>query len=232
MPTRSQARDRKPRDTYHHGNLRQALVDEAVRIIRQGGVDALTLRDVGAALHVSRTALYRHFADKDALLAAVATQGFRAFRVALSTSWEAGGRGRAGFLAQGEAYLRFAIENPSHYRVMFGGFVDKKATGTALADESEAAFRVLVDALVELQQNGLVRAGDPLDQALFVWSSVHGAAMLAISDLLSHDGRGSSVVAMSVVPHILDALMVTAAPPPPSARARQRTRPAKRTPRT
>lgn len=232
MTSSSRVPVRKRRDAYHHGNLRQALVETAVRTIRERGVDALTLRDVGAALRVSRTALYRHFADKDALLAAVATEGFRAFRVALSAAWEGAGRGRAGLVAQGHAYLRFAIDNPSHYRVMFGGFVDKTSTGTELATESEAAFGVLVNALVELQQTGVVGAGDPLDQALFVWSSVHGAAMLAISGLLSHDGRESSVAAAAVVPHIVTALEAPAAPratpepratssPSPSARARR-----------
>ena len=71
---------RKPNRPYHHGNLRRALLDEAVATIRAEGVDGLTLREIGARLGVSRTALYRHFADKRALLAAVATEGFRTLR--------------------------------------------------------------------------------------------------------------------------------------------------------
>jgi AcrR family transcriptional regulator len=178
------APQRKPRNAYHHGHLRQALVDQAVQTIRADGVEALTLRDVGVQLRVSRTALYRHFADKQALLAAVATEGFRAFRIALSTAWEGAGRGRAGFLAQGGTYIRFALDNPSHYRVMFGGYVSKDDGESEFAREGEAAFRVLVDALIELQQQGLVRPGDALQLALFVWASVHGTAMLAIGGQL------------------------------------------------
>lgn len=180
------APQRKRRNTYHHGNLRQALVDQAVQTIRAHGVEAVTLRDVGGQLRVSRTALYRHFADKQALLAAVATEGFRTFRIALSRAWEGAGRGRAGFLAQGRAYIRFALENPSHYRVMFGGEVSKDDRESELGREGEAAFRVLVDALLELQQQGLVRPGDVLPLALFVWASVHGTAMLAIGGQLRH----------------------------------------------
>src|SRR5438034_1791284 len=116
---------RKPRGRYHHGNLRRALIDDAVRTMRKAGVGALTLRGVGAALGVSRTALYRHFADKDALLAAVAREGFVALKASLDAA-----RIRVPSLADqltemGAAYVQFAVENPSHYRVMFGGFLDR-----------------------------------------------------------------------------------------------------------
>src|SRR5919107_2602594 len=105
---------RKPRRPYHHGNLRRALLDEALATIRAEGVNGLTLREIGARLGVSRTALYRHFADKRALLAAVAIEGFRTLRQQLVTAWEEGGRGREAFEAMGDAYIHFAISNPSH----------------------------------------------------------------------------------------------------------------------
>src|ERR1041384_7388776 len=123
-PTRAA---RKPRRSYHHGNLRRALLDEALATIGAEGVDGLTLREIGARLGVSRTAMYRHFADKRALLAAVATEGFRTLRQQLVSAWEAGGRGSAAFESMGTAYIRFAAANPAHYRVMFGGFVDPTA---------------------------------------------------------------------------------------------------------
>jgi hypothetical protein len=82
------------------------------------------------------------------LLAAVATEGFRTLREQLVSAWENGGRGDDAFRAMGFAYVRFAIANPSHYRVMFGGFVDPKAEDPELAAEAEGAFRALVDALL------------------------------------------------------------------------------------
>src|SRR5512134_2762303 len=103
---------RKPHRSYHHGNLRRALLDEALATIRAEGVDGLTLREIGARLGVSRTALYRHFVDKRALLTAVATEGFRRLREQLVTAWEEGGRGPAAFRSMGVAYVRFAVENP------------------------------------------------------------------------------------------------------------------------
>src|SRR5260370_17441752 len=90
-------RRRKRPAAYHHGDLRRALLVETARTIREDGVDAVTLRAVAARLGVSRTALYRHFADKSALLAAVAREGFQRFRKDLTDAWPRPGRRRSGF---------------------------------------------------------------------------------------------------------------------------------------
>jgi AcrR family transcriptional regulator len=173
---------RKPRNRYHHGSLEQALLTAALHIIQQHGVDGLTLRGVGKAVGVSQTALYRHFADKSALLRRVATEGFRKLRIGLIGAWEKGGRGRAGFEAMGEAYVRFALENPSHYRVMFSAAL-ATVDDPELTHEGAGAFQALVDAIAEQQSHGLVRPDPPLQLAHFIWALVHGIAMLAI------DGR-------------------------------------------
>lgn len=175
---------KKPRNSYHHGNLRRALLDEALATIRANGVEGLTLREIGARLGVSRTALYRHFADKSALLEAVATEGFRTLREQLVAAWQDGGGGPAGFDAMGVAYVRFAVANPSHYRVMFGGFIDPKQRPSELAGEAIQALGALVRALAELQRDGLVRGDEPETMAQFVWSVVHGVARLAIDGQL------------------------------------------------
>ncbi len=179
---------RKPVRPYHHGNLRRALLDEALVTIRAEGVTALTLREIGARVGVSRTALYRHFADKRALLTAVATEGFRLLREQLVGAWEEGGRGRAGFELMGLAYVRFAVANPSHYSVMFGGFVDANACEPELAAEASGAFHALVDALAALQKDGFVRGDDTVLMAKFVWAIVHGVAMLGIDNQLHGPG--------------------------------------------
>lgn len=175
---------RKPRDRYHHGDLRRALLDEALRTIHQDGVEALTLRTIGLALGVSRTALYRHFADKRALLSAVATEGFRMLRARLVDAWSSGGLRE--FNDMGVAYVRFAMANPSHYRVMFGGFVDDGPRDEELTREGMAAFQALVDAIVALQKSGAVRKDDPLQLARFIWATVHGVSMLIIDGQLVH----------------------------------------------
>ena len=181
------AKRRKSR-SYHHGNLRRGLLDEALATIRDEGVDRLTLREIGARLGVSRTALYRHFADKSALLAAVATDGFRTLRQHLVAAWEEGGRNREAFESMGAAYVRFATTNPSHYRVMFGGSIDPKVCGPELAAEAAGAFQALVDALSSLQREGVVRADDTLTMARYVWAVVHGVSMLGINGQVQQPG--------------------------------------------
>ncbi|HEX6216218.1 MAG TPA: TetR/AcrR family transcriptional regulator, partial [Vicinamibacterales bacterium] len=126
-PAATKRPKKKRAGQYHHGDLRRALLEEAVRTIQTHGVETLTLRTVGERLGVSRTALYRHFADKPALLAAVGREGFRMLRLTLTEAWEQSGRGREGFEAMGIAYVRFAVDHPSHYRVMFGGFIESCA---------------------------------------------------------------------------------------------------------
>jgi AcrR family transcriptional regulator len=184
---------RRPPDRYHHGDLRRALLLEAVRTIQAEGAAALTLRGVGDRLGVSRTALYRHFADKQALLDEVAAEGFRMLHAALREAWAPGGR--RGFDDMGRAYIRFAVVHPSHYRVMFGGLAAKhEAVGAGAGgevddrggevDDSAQAFRVLVEAIVAEQAAGRFRRDDPQALALYIWSMVHGVAMLALDGLL------------------------------------------------
>ncbi len=173
-----------PAKPYHHGDLRRALLDEALRTIETQGVEHLTLRTVGARLGVSRSALYRHFADKQSLLATVGKEGFRKLRQALADAWEGNGHGRAGFDGMHRAYVRFAVAHPSHYRVMFGGFIESAAKDDQFISEARGAFQVLLDALVEQQNAGDIRRDDPVLMARFVWALVHGTAMLFINGQL------------------------------------------------
>ncbi len=177
---------RKKSDHYHHGDLPRAMLQAAVRTIQKHGIDALTLRGVGDQLGVSRTALYRHFSSKQALLTAVATEGFRTLRTELFNAWDRGGRGRAGFDAMGVAYIQFAVRHPSHYRVMFSGGI--RAADPQPGQDTDA-FDVLLQAVIELQQQWLVRRDDPHLLALYIWSVVHGVAMLALDGMLSSPGQ-------------------------------------------
>lgn len=173
---------------YHHGDLPRAMLAVTIDTIRKHGVAAVTLRGVGEELGVSRTALYRHFANKDALLGAVARDGFATLRTALLTAWQDGNGGQTGFNKMGEAYVRFARQHPSHYQVMFGGYVSPSqlAPSGDGADEFDA-FGVLVDAIVTLQRTKQMRTDDPRLMALYIWSVVHGVAMLALTGMCHDD---------------------------------------------
>jgi AcrR family transcriptional regulator len=180
---------KKPAERYHHGNLRRALIDEALRTIQTHGVGDLTMRTVSERLGVSRSALYRHFADKQALLAAVGSEGFRLLRQTIADAWEQNGRGSIGFGAMAKAYVEFTVAHPSHYRVMFGGYIESIAKDEGFIGEAKAAFQTLVDALVDQQNTGIVRGDDPILMARFVWALVHGISMLVIDGQLREVGQ-------------------------------------------
>jgi AcrR family transcriptional regulator len=148
------------------------------------GIEALTLREAGRRLGVSRTALYRHFSDKSALLAAVAREGFQTFAADLRAGWDEAPGTWSGLERMGIAYVRFARTHPSHYRVMFGDFKHLCEKDPDLQAEAALAFDVLVQALVTLQGAGLVSHDDVERQAQYVWAIVHGIAMLAIDGQL------------------------------------------------
>jgi AcrR family transcriptional regulator len=178
----------------YHGDLRRALLNEALRTIQAEGVEHLTLRTAGERLGVSRTALYRHFTGKQALLAAVGSEGFRMLRQALASAWESNGRGRPGFEAIADAYVGFAIENSSHYRVNVRPIPRIRSEGRRFQSEAKAVFQVRVDALVDQQKASLIRLDDPLLMARFVWAVVHGVVMLAIDGQLQpEDGKAEAL---------------------------------------
>jgi AcrR family transcriptional regulator len=177
--------------TYHHGDLRRALVDAAIPLLRTGGAEALTLRAVAREAGVSQTAPYRHFADRAALVAAVADDGFRRLHKRLTAAARAPGRttgrvqhtARGGLQAIALAYVRFALEHPEEYRVMFG----REVAGAPAPEGSarQEVFTLLRGGIATLQTQGLVRDGDPGIIALSAWSLVHGLAMLALDGQLS-----------------------------------------------
>jgi hypothetical protein len=82
-------------------------------------------------------------------------------RQAVADAWEHNGHGRTGFEAMAKSYVQFAVGHPSHYRVMFGGFIESATKDEDLMGEARAAFQVLVDAIVDQQNNGLIRRDDP-----------------------------------------------------------------------
>jgi AcrR family transcriptional regulator len=167
-------------------------------VIHSKGIDALTLRAVGEQLGVSRSALYRHFADKQALLGAVAAEGFRLLRTALLQAWNGAGQGAAGFDAMGSAYVQFALDHTSHYRVMFGGFVPGGSVH-AIQDPETDAFQTLVDAIVDQQRQRVIRDDDPRQLAMYIWAVVHGVAMLAVDGMLSSREEAEALTTFAIV---------------------------------
>lgn len=170
---------------YHHGDLRQSLIDAAIALISEEGIGDLSLRQVARRVGVSHNAPYRHFEDKEALLAAVAEQGFRSLCAAMETAKQGISPHTPERLeAIGIAYIRFALDQPFHYRLMFGDYRYNRSQHPTLTKAAQQAFMVLVHTIREGQSAGVFRPADPLNMARVAWSLVHGQSMLALDNRL------------------------------------------------
>lgn len=170
---------------YHHGHLRAALIKAALKLISKKGVKGLTLREIAKQAKVSHTAPYRHFKDKEDLLTAVAVEGFEMLVKQTRKRFESlEDHPLIRFRESGLSYIDFALEHPSHFRVMFGLGDNRKETPSDLKQASDESFRILLDAIRECQEKKYVKPGDPMELALSAWSIVHGYAMICLEGYL------------------------------------------------
>lgn len=168
---------RKSKRTYHHGDLRAALLDEADRVLRDAGPETLSLRAIARRLAVTEAAPYHHFRDRRALLGTLAARGFTALRAAFLA--HAALPPRARLVAFAEEYVRFAIAQPGAYRTMFGAHVRDLdlAAIPELFGPGRATRNLLLDACGDVvQAERLAVTGQEL--FAMVWSGAHGVAWL------------------------------------------------------
>jgi len=173
---------------YHHGDLRAALIQAGLAILAEEGVQALTLRAAARRAGVSHAAPYRHFADKEALLAAIAEEGFNMFAAEIEAARD---RFPASPREQLEetawAYVRFALAHPDHLRVMFGGSIEDPQVYPGLREAGSRAFAVLVNIMRAGQDAGTIVAGEARVLALIAWTQVHGLSLLLIGHQVPRD---------------------------------------------
>ena len=171
-----QKRRRKRGTSYHHGDLRDALVRAARTIVEKRGLSALSLRAAARAAGVSPAAPYHHFADKQALLDAVAAQGFVALTSAMEERMAKKTDPNARLDASGVGYVVFAVENPALFRLMFGGGEQQVSADAHLIDARGRAYGVLEAAVAATSPDGVA---DPF-VCLRLWALVHGIATLIL----------------------------------------------------
>ena len=165
---------------YHHGNLRDSLLDAADALLAHAGAQALTLREVAKAAGVSHAAPYHHFPGRDHLLAAVAARAFARLAAAMAAADADGGRPQGQRLMDiCEVYVEFARARPAQFRLMFGPMLAQKALYPDLKQAAEGAFGVLVAAATAFD------AARGPELALTGWSLAHGLANLAIDEALT-----------------------------------------------
>ncbi len=187
---------------YHHGDLRNALLEASLALVAKHGVEAFSLREAARAVGVSPAAAYRHFEDKDALLAALARDAFDRLahlmeRAISRVPGEPGtpGHAVAAFFGVGLAYVEFAVQHPSQFRVMFGPWCPHEQIVAAGVHGQREPYTILVDSLDALVASGAVRAEARAGAEIAAWSMVHGLASLIVegSVQLTKAERGRAI---------------------------------------
>ncbi len=164
---------------YHHGQLRRALLDAALDLVNEAGPRGLTLRGAARRAEVSPSAPYRHFADREALLAALATEGFDALAEELAAIDRAEPDPVERVLRLGAEYVRFATQHRARYRVMFGDEIPDRRAHPELHEASRRVFGYLEGAVDDAHRAGSI-AGEPREVTLLCWSMVHGLSSLIL----------------------------------------------------
>lgn len=166
---------------YHHGDLRQSLIDQAITMLSDSGVEGLSMRALADAVGVSRTAAYHHFKDKNELLCALAEQGFQDWNHHLhALLLEVPQDPQAWFRSFARAYIQFARDHSEQYDLMFGRPIWKKGSPTdSLKTVSSASFHQYVEFVERCQEQG-VFYGEVSGQkaAQVTWGTLHGLCRL------------------------------------------------------
>lgn len=166
------------KSSYHHGDLKSAILAQAAELVAERGADGISLRELARAAGVSHAAPAHHFADRRGLFTALAAQGWRMLAEALADA-------RPDFLNAASAYVRFALDHPGHYEVMFDkSLIDE--TNCELAEAKAAAGEELGRGVATLTDAR--SQSDPEGAALAAWSLVHGFIMLWLNDLIATEG--------------------------------------------
>jgi len=184
--------------SYHHGDLRKKLLETALEIISEDGLEKVSMRKLGQRIGVSRTAPYRHFADKSMLLCAIAEQG----HIKLTTVLKNANRQLIDdpltrIRNTGIGYVEFAVRNPVHYRIMFGNEILENQRTPELVQAAETSFNELLYAVKACQEEKLIKPINPYIIANTLWSLTHGTSMLLI------DGQIQSANAFRGMPAML-----------------------------
>ncbi len=184
----------KKSGAYHHGDLRRVLLGAAVRVVEKEGVAALSLHALSQKAGVSSGAPYHHFESREQLLAAIAVEGYELLATAMKLGAdEAEASPRAGettaeahLRGLGHGYVRFALEHPGHFRVMFRPEL-KAQLSVEQHTAGRESFEMLGRAIAQCQEERTIPSGDPNRLVLLAWSAVHGASVLWIDGPLSEE---------------------------------------------
>jgi AcrR family transcriptional regulator len=173
--------------TYHHGDLKNALIKAGVEILAREGLSGLSLRKVAKLAGVSHAAPYAHFADKQALIAAISTEGFKQLYAQIESVRAAQEDNPSGLLTETAwATIQFALIEPDRFKLMFSSVLDKEKDYPDFVESSQQNFRQLVEIVEHCQNTAILKAGPADLVAVSVWGVVHGLIMLVLEGQISH----------------------------------------------
>jgi AcrR family transcriptional regulator len=175
------------KNSYHHGDLKNALIQAGIEILSREGVNALSLRKVARKAGVSHAAPYAHFADKQALVAAISTEGYKKiYENVYNAVQRHQGEPLRQLVEAAWAYVEFALTDPDHFKITLSGVVEKEKDYPAFVEVAQKSFSLVVELVEAGQRAGILNEGPPDLVAVSVWSLVHGFAMLILEDQISH----------------------------------------------
>ena len=172
-----------PQDTYHHGNLKEALITAGQQILSEKGIEGLSLRKVARKAGVSHTAPYNHFADKQALLAALSAAGHAQLHQQLSQTFDDAKSSSSDVLIDiAWSYLQFALADPGRFHLMFSGALEVERDHPDYVAVSQKNIALLEEIISFCQARGELTGGSLTDHAIRIWSYVHGFTNLILED--------------------------------------------------
>ena len=169
--------------TYHHGNLKEALIAAGLEILSEHGLEGLSLRNVAKKIGVSHTAPYNHFPDKQALLAAISTAGHEQLHQILLDIFEKSKDTSPNIILEiAWAYLQFALEYPDKFKLMFSGALEEEGDHPEYIEISQMSIALFEEIIVYCQNKGQLPAGEVDIIAIRIWSLVHGFTYLMLEN--------------------------------------------------
>ena len=185
LAKKRKAAGKSPPKPYHHGGLHQALLCAAGKLLEENNIASLSLRAVAKEIGVSHTAPYRHFKDKESLLAGIAGLGYEELATQISQAVESHPDDPALQLQEaGHRYVQLALKCPQCTQLMFSGILPLDDTYPEMKASSDSAFDGLKTIIEEGQARGVFKQGDVELLALAAWSGIHGLSLLLISGTL------------------------------------------------
>lgn len=177
------------KNDYHHGNLKEEFLRIAFDFISKNDVENLTLKILSDATGTSRSAIYRHFASKEALIETMIVKGLEEFDAFTSPTLRDTSKPLIDrFYVSGKSYLEFAKQNANLYKLLFGKkYAHIRESVVSIKDEDCSGFSALKDAIEEGQKNGLLKKEDSFHRTILIWSSLHGLASLIIDGFMDVD---------------------------------------------